>query len=211
MDFIIPKIYPITDVRISGISHAEQVERLIAGGATLIQLRDKHAGPNDFYNAAVEAIRIARTHSVRIIINDRVDIALAAKADGVHLGQDDLPPRAARSILGENAIIGFSTHSIEQARAALELPVDYIALGPIFPTKTKEDPDDIVGLDGLREVRHIVGEIPLVAIGGIADENLLSVLSAGADSTAMISSIVSEPANIASRMNELLRNSARNC
>ena len=211
MDFINPKIYPITDVRISGISHAEQVERLIAGGATLIQLRDKHAGPNDFYNAAVEAIRIARTHSIRIIINDRVDIALAAKADGVHLGQDDLPPRAARSILGENAIIGFSTHSIEQARAALELPVDYIALGPIFPTKTKEDPDDIVGLDGLREVRHIVGEIPLVAIGGIADENLLSVLSAGADSAAMISSIVSEPANIASRMKELLRNSALNC
>lgn len=213
MNLHLPRIYPITDARISGISHAEQVERLIAGGATLIQLREKHASPNDFYEASALAIKIAKRHSVRVIINDRVDIALALKADGVHLGQDDLPPDSARAILGANAIIGFSTHSVEQARAAMGLPVDYIALGPIFPTKTKDDPDDIVGLDRLGEVRRIIGDLPLVAIGGIADDNLLSVFDtdSGADSAAMISSIVSEPSNIELRMKELLRRSAAQC
>ncbi len=208
LNFTFPKIYPITDVRISGISHAEQVERLIAGGSTVIQLREKHASPRDFYEVAAEAIKIAKMHDVRIIINDRVDIALALKADGVHLGQDDLPPESARSILGKNAIIGFSTHSIEQARAAMDLPVDYIALGPIFPTKTKEDPDDVVGLDNLREVRDLIGDIPLVAIGGITENDLLSVFAAGADSAAMIGSIVTEPSKIENRMRELIRISA---
>jgi len=201
----LPRIYPITDVRISGISHAEQVERLIAGGATLIQLREKHASPRDFYEAAAEAIKIANMQGVRIIINDRVDIALALNADGVHLGQDDLPPQYARSILGENAIIGFSTHSIEQARAAVDLPVDYIAFGPIFPTKTKEDPDDIVGLDDLRQVHGFVGDLPLVAIGGITGNDLPAIFDSGADSAAIIGAIAADPSNIESRMREMLR------
>ena len=112
------KIYPITDITISGLSHAEQVARLVAGGARLIQLRDKHSSPREFFTDASSAVTIARSYGVRIIINDRVDMALALRADGVHLGQSDVPPEAARKLLGETAVIGFSVHSVEQAKAA---------------------------------------------------------------------------------------------
>ena len=203
MRFVLPKIYPITDRALSGLSHSEQVRRLIDGGASLIQLRDKTASPVDFYNAAVEAVTLAQSFGVSLIINDRVDIALAAGADGVHLGQDDLPPQHARKILGPDAIIGFSTHSVEQARAAIALPVDYIAIGPIFSTTTKTDAEPVIGLDGLREARSVVGDRPLVAIGGINRTNVGSVLEAGANSAALIAGIVSEPDKITTRMREL--------
>jgi thiamine-phosphate pyrophosphorylase len=200
----LPKLYPITDARLSGLSHAEQVRRLSAGGATLIQLREKHLAAREFYSEAEEALRVARSLGVRVIINDRVDIALALSADGVHLGQDDLPPEAARALLGERAIIGFSTHSLEQAKKAAHLPVDYLAIGPIFETSSKENPDPVVGLDGLRRVRQAIGEIPLVAIGGIRLENVRETLKAGADSVAVISLLLSEPAKIESRTKSIL-------
>lgn len=187
MRLSLPKIYPITDARLSGLSHAEQVRRLAAGGATFIQLREKHSSPREFYREAVEALRVARGLGVRLVVNDRADIALALGADGVHLGQNDLPPAAARELLGRRAVIGFSTHSEEQAREAARLPVDYIAVGPIFETSSKENPDPVVGLEGLRRVRRIVGQIPLVAIGGVRPENFREVLRAGADSVAVIS------------------------
>lgn len=205
MDFILPKIYPITDTRISGLSHAAQVERLIAGGATLIQLREKHASPREFYEAAKEALQTARAHGVKLIINDRVDIALALGADGVHLGQDDLPPDHARRILGPRAIIGFSTHSVRQAVGAIKLPIDYIAIGPIFTTKTKENPDEVVGIGGLKEVRAAIDEFPLVAIGGITSENFSNVLGAGADSAAIVSGILSNPGGISAKMAAFLK------
>jgi thiamine-phosphate pyrophosphorylase len=195
----LPKLYPITDARLSGLSHAEQVRRLGAGGATLIQLREKHLSPREFYSEAEEALRVARSLGVRLIINDRVDIALALSADGVHLGQDDLPPEAARKILGERAIIGFSTHTVEQAREAAHLPIDYLAIGPIFETSSKENPDPVVGLDGLRCTRQAIGEIPLVAIGGLRLENVSETLKAGADAVAVISLLLSKPAEIESR------------
>jgi thiamine-phosphate pyrophosphorylase len=200
----LPKLYPITDARLSGLSHAEQVRRLSAGGATFVQLREKHLAPREFYREAEEALRVARSLGVRLIINDRVDIALALKADGVHLGQDDLPPDAARKLLGEDAIIGFSTHSIEQASVAARLPLDYLAIGPIFETSSKENPDPVVGLDGLRRVREITGEIPLVAIGGIRPENIREVLKAGADAVAVISLLLAEPPEIETRTREIL-------
>jgi len=198
LDFILPKIYPITDTRISGLSHAAQVEQMIAGGATLIQLREKHESPRDSYQAAADAIEIARSHGVQIIINDRVDLAFALKGDGVHLGQDDMPPDAARPILGEDAIIGFSTHSIEQVRAAVKLPI-------VFRTLTKADPDAVVGIELLRTVRDLIGDMPLVAIGGITAKNVRLVIDAGADSAAIIGAIVSEPAEITAKMRELLQ------
>src|ERR1044071_3480829 len=105
MPFSLPKLYPITDARITGLSHAEQVERLAAGGATLIQLREKFASPREFYESALEAMKAARRLKVQIIINDRLDIAIAAGADGAHLGQDDLPPERARALAGANFII----------------------------------------------------------------------------------------------------------
>jgi thiamine-phosphate pyrophosphorylase len=200
----LPKLYPITDARLSGLPHAEQVRRLGRGGATLVQLREKHLSPREFYREAEEALRVARSLGVRLIINDRADIALAISADGVHLGQDDLPPEAARELLTERAIIGFSTHSISQAIEASRLPVDYIAIGPIFPTSSKENPDPVVGLEGLRRVREAIGRIPLVAIGGIGLENIKDVLRAGADSVACISLLLSQQGEIESRTREIL-------
>lgn len=196
MNFSLPKIYPITDARLSKISHAAQVEKLVAAGATFIQLREKYASPKEFYEFAEVALEIARLKNVKIIINDRVDIALALKADGVHLGQDDLPPREARKILGVNAIIGFSTHNVEQAIAAAQMEIDYVAIGPVFSTQTKENPDPVVGLEGINKVRRAIGNFPLVAIGGINAENLSRVFQAGADTAAIISNLVSDPDKI---------------
>ena len=200
----LPQLYPITDARLSGLSHAEQVERFGRGGATLVQLREKHQSPREFYRAAEEALARARQLNMRLIINDRVDIALAIGADGVHLGQDDLPPAAARELLGDEAIIGFSTHTLEQASAAARMPVDYIAIGPIFNTSSKENPDAVVGLEGLRSVRRAVGQMPLVAIGGITDETARSTIMTGADSIAVISLLLKNPANISAQVRELL-------
>jgi thiamine-phosphate pyrophosphorylase len=182
-------LYPITDQHLSGLSHAEQVDLLIDSGATLIQLREKIDPPLRFFKQAELAVRVAHDRGAKIIINDRVDIALALKADGVHLGQEDLSPDAARRILGSDAIIGFSTHSLEQARLATQMPVDYVAIGPIFSTATKQSANPPVGLDGLARVREALGGMPLVAIGGITCENIGSVVKAGADVVAVISDI----------------------
>jgi thiamine-phosphate pyrophosphorylase len=189
MPFSLPKLYPITDVFISGLSHAEQIERLAAGGASLIQLREKHASPREFYQAALEAMIVAKRLGVQLVINDRVDIAIAVKADGVHLGQDDLPPGKARMLLGEDRIIGSSTHTLDQALEADSAPVDYIAIGPAFPTSTKENLDAIVGTANIREIKSRISK-PLVAIGGITLESARSVIDAGADSIAVISDLL---------------------
>lgn len=197
-------LYAITDRNISGLSHAEQVSRLIDGGALRIQLREKTLSTREFFDDAAKAVEIAHRHGVKIVINDRVDLAMAVGADGVHLGQDDLPPRAARDLLGPDALIGFSTHSVEQAIAAIKLPVNYIAIGPVFATTTKENPDAVVGLEGLAAVRSAIGDFPLVAIGGITHENFDSVLQAGADSVAVISAVLRPSDAIASNVRAFL-------
>ena len=197
----LPRVYPITDTQISGLSHADQVRLLADGGATFVQLREKNLPALNFYREAKAATEIS---GVQIIINDRADVALAVKAAGVHLGQDDLPPEAARTLLGDEAIIGYSTHNIVQAQAAASLPVDYIAIGPIFRTTTKANADPEVGLNGLRAVRKAIGDIPLVAIGGITPENAPAVIEAGADSVAVISGLLSgDPAAISARFRAL--------
>ena len=186
-----PKVYPITDVEIAGGSHADQVSLLADGGATFLQLREKKLTALDFYNEAKAALTVANQRGVTLIINDRVDVALALGAHGVHLGQDDLPAEAARKLLGEDAIIGYSTHNVSQAIAAATLPVDYVAIGPIFQTSSKANPDPVVGLEGLRAVRKALGDMRLVAIGGITHENAASVIDTGADSVAVISALLS--------------------
>jgi thiamine-phosphate pyrophosphorylase len=205
MHYRLPGLYAITDVQLSGLSHAEQVAALCCGGATIIQLREKVLSAEEFYRQAKEALRVARGFGARVLINDRVDIAMAVEAHGVHLGQDDLPPAAARRLLGEQAIIGFSTHNDGQVRRALEeQPVDYIAIGPIFSTKTKDQPGPTVGLDGLRGVRRLVAEVPLVAIGGITLKNASEVLAAGADSVAVVSELVADAISIELRTKQFL-------
>lgn len=205
MPFALPKLYPITDRRLSGLTHAEQVARLCEGGARVVQLREKHLSPREFYAEAAEALRVARSFGAKLIINDRADVALVVGADGVHLGQEDMPPEAARMVLGKGKIVGFSTHSVEQAVAAARLPVDYIAIGPVFDTSTKENPDPVVGLEGVRLVREAVGLMPLVAIGGITSASAPSVLEAGADSVAVIGALLdtSDPAEITRRTRDL--------
>ena len=187
----LPLVYPITDTTISGLSHAEQVAILGNAGATFVQLREKHLPALDFYNEAKTALAIAAERGITVIVNDRVDVALALGASGVHLGQDDLPPEAARKLLGDKAIIGYSTHNVEQAIAAANFPVSYLAIGPIFETGTKANPDPVVGLDGLRAVRNAIGDMPLVAIGGITLENAPEVIEAGANSVALINALLS--------------------
>ncbi|MFL6333451.1 MAG: thiamine phosphate synthase [Pyrinomonadaceae bacterium] len=207
MRFELPKLYPITDRRLSGLTHAEQVARLCEGGARLLQLREKHLPAREFNAEVLEALRVARSFGVKLIVNDRADVALSAGADGVHLGQDDMPPQAARLVLGDEMMVGFSTHSVEQAIAAARLPVDYVAIGPVFDTSSKVNPDPVVGLEGVRRVRDAVGEgVKLVAIGGITVENAPSVLAAGADSIAVIGALLktSDPAEITRRTRDLL-------
>jgi thiamine-phosphate pyrophosphorylase len=198
------RIYPLTDVRLSGLTHAEQVVRLGNGGANLIQLREKNLTPHEFFKQAEEASHIARLRGIRIIINDRVDIALALNADGVHLGQEDFPPESARRLLGEKAIIGVSTHNMEQALRAVGLPVNYLAIGPIFETYTKNNSEPPIGLAGLRNVREAIGDFPLVAIGGITHENAKGVLKSGADSVAVISALLAIPSDLTVRTKTLL-------
>jgi thiamine-phosphate pyrophosphorylase len=150
------------------------------------------------------SVEIAHRHGAILIVNDRVDIALMTGADGVHLGQDDLPPTAARQLLGEKAIIGFSTHNLTQAKSSLaEGVADYIAFGPIFATSTKVDHDPIVGLRQLAEIRRTVGDFPLVAIGGIGLKSVTDVIEAGADSAAMISEFHRPGETIAERLHQL--------
>ena len=199
----LPKLYPITDARLTRLSHAEQVSRLRDGGARFIQLREKHLSPREFYDAVEAAITVARERGVRLIVNDRADIALALGADGVHLGQDDLDPAAARRLLGERFIIGYSTHTVAQAIEAARLPLDYIALGPIFPTQTKANPDPTVGLEALRRVRDAIDpSVALVAIGGITRDTARAALDAGADSVALISALLAAPELIVERTKE---------
>jgi thiamine-phosphate pyrophosphorylase len=182
------RTYPITDRLLSGLSLAEQVAEFAKRGMSLVQLREKNLSPDEFYREAEQAMLVARHRGIKIIINDRVDIALAVSADGVHLGQDDLPVEAARRLL-KTMIIGYSTHNLAQAQQAAHLPIDYLAFGPVFPTSTKDSSSPAVGLAGLSAVRQAVPEIPIVAIGGINTANREAVIASGADAVAIISDL----------------------
>ena len=177
---------------------------LSRGGATLVQLREKQVSPKEFYEQAKAAVTVAEQCGVQLIINDRVDVALAVGASGVHLGQDDMPPEAARKLLGPEAVVGYSTHNVEQAIEASKLPIDYLAIGPIFATATKSDTAPVLGLEGLRAVRQAIGDFPLVAIGGITSLNARDVIEAGADSVAVISALLAHPDRITEATQTLL-------
>jgi thiamine-phosphate pyrophosphorylase len=191
----IPKLYAITDRQWSNCTHEEIVRMLLDGGASLIQLRDKEASGREMLDQAIACLKLTREAGATLIINDRVDVALTAGADGVHLGQDDLSVAEAREILGEDKIIGVSTHSIDQFRAALETSANYIALGPVFPTLTKENTAPVIGLELVREARKLTDR-PLVAIGGINLGRAPEVIEAGADCVAVISALYPLPEKV---------------
>jgi thiamine-phosphate pyrophosphorylase len=201
--FLIPRLYAIIDpVQGSGRSAIELAAALLDAGTRLVQLRDKQASTGELYVTAHQVGERVREAGGIFLVNDRADVARAVEADGVHLGQDDLPVESARAVLGPGKLIGYSTHHLKQVIEADRSTADYIAFGPIFATASKENPDPVVGLEGLREARKATRK-PLVAIGGITLENARAVIEAGADSVAVIRGLVGAP-DVRLRAEELL-------
>ena len=197
-----PPLYAILDPeQIKGHATETALRELLEGGVELIQLRAKAMTPVDFLRLACTTRTLTRAYACKLIINDRVDIALACEADGVHLGQEDLPLHAARKLMGDR-IIGISTHSIEQAKEAEGGGADYIGFGPMFGTTTKATGYSSRGPAMLRQVRDAV-RIPVVAIGGITEGNVNKVWQAGADSAAIISDLLGAD-DIAAKVKRIL-------
>jgi thiamine-phosphate pyrophosphorylase len=165
------------------------IREAAAGGVTLVQLRAKNLSASAFLNLGLEAASLLRKKKIPLIINDRPDIALACGAAGVHLGQEDLPLAAARRILGKDRLIGLSVASLKEARKAEKDGVDYVGLGPVFPTPTKDTPLTPLGLRGVRDICSRLS-IPVLAIGGITRDNAPQVMGAGADGIAVVSAIL---------------------
>lgn len=184
-------LYLVTDRSQTGARSLEQiVEAAIAGGVTIVQLREKRCNSREFYDLAISLKPILKFYRVPLIINDRVDIALACHAEGVHIGQHDLPYSIVRQVLGNERIIGLSVENILQAEEANQWDVDYIGVSPVFSTPTKTDTAPPLGLEGLREITRI-SKHPAVAIGGINLENTREIITAGADGVAVVSAIMS--------------------
>ena len=183
-------IYLVTDERFCGEeAFFSVIEQAILGGTTIIQLREKTSSTFDFYHTALKLKSITENYNIPLIINDRLDIALAVDAAGVHLGQSDMPYDIARKILGKDKIIGLSVNSYDDIEKANQTDVDYLGLSPIFHTDTKTDIGKPFGLEGLKKAKAMTN-IPLVAIGGINFENAKDVYSAGADGLAIVSAIM---------------------
>ncbi len=193
-----PRLYAIVDVDLlatRAVELAAFATDLRDAGVKLLQYRNKQVSPRTMLRDAATLKTIRGDADVRLIMNDRADLALLSGFDGVHVGQDDVPPEDARRIVGAKAWVGVSTHSPQQVIEATQTNCDYIAYGPIFPTATKNNPEPTVGLDGLRLARTYTAK-PLVAIGGITLKNCRSVLGAGADSVAIISGLLPTPADL---------------
>jgi thiamine-phosphate pyrophosphorylase len=201
---MLPRLYPILDASFFQDIEAllSAAEELLAGGVTLLQYRNKSANAREMLEQARELKR-RLGGSVKLIMNDRADICLAAGFDGVHVGQEDLSPQGARKVIGDRLCLGVSTHNAEQILEADETSADYIAIGPVFSTASKVNPDPVVGLDGVRKARALTQK-PLVAIGGINRANCRSVIEAGADSVAVISDVMREPRKSAEDFSRIL-------
>ena len=191
MAISLPRLYPILDsesLEARGISLEAAAAAFLEGGAGILQLRHKGHWDRATFAAAQQVARLCRETGAQFVVNDRADFALLLEA-GLHLGQDDLLPRDARRLMGPDALIGFSSHTPHQLCAAGGEPVDYVALGPVFGTASKRNPDPVVGVEEVIRCRTLIPK-PLVAIGGITLDNALEVLAAGADSVAVIAGLL---------------------
>jgi thiamine-phosphate pyrophosphorylase len=198
----LPVFYPILDTGVAarhGIGTLDAARELIHGEVRILQIRHKGFWSRELLETIEHISDMCRAAGVLLVVNDRADIARLTGA-ALHLGQDDLPPSAARKIMGPDLVIGFSTHNEQQLRAAASEPVDYLAIGPIFGTATKENPDPVVGLDELRRLRSLTDR-PLVAIGGITRTTAPAVLAAGADSIAVIGDLF--PSDVSQKPGDL--------
>jgi thiamine-phosphate pyrophosphorylase len=193
----LPRLYAILDSSLfpDTVALCASAKELVAGGVTLLQYRNKNDNARQIFDQAQE-LKNAIGSSAKLIMNDRADLCLAAGFDGVHIGQDDLSPEGARKVIGPNLWLGVSTHNPEQVAIADRTSADYIAIGPVFATSSKLNPDPVVGLEGVRRARSLSSK-PLVAIGGITRASGCSVLDAGADSIAVISDLLRDPRNAA--------------
>lgn len=191
-----PRLYPILDTALlaqRGLGVHQAAAAILDGGARILQLRHKGHWARAMFNDAEEIARMCRESGALFIINDRADMAMLLGA-GLHVGQDDMEPADARKLLGSNAVLGLSTHNDVQFSAAVRQPVDYVAFGPIFATSSKWNPDPVVGVEALQQVRASTA-LPLVAIGGITRENAPYVMRAGADSIAVIGDLYPQKLN----------------
>ncbi|HTC64645.1 MAG TPA: thiamine phosphate synthase [Candidatus Saccharimonadales bacterium] len=189
MNLVFPPLYAIIDPTLLTISELAMAEALAESGVQLIQYRNKSATSRQFFDISRRLSSVLAPRHVKLIVNDRPDIAFLSGADGVHVGQDDFGVEDARQICGPDCWVGISTHNLEQLAAADLTSADYIAVGPIFPTATKKNPDPVVGTEFLRKARQMTKK-PLVAIGGITVERAAEVYRAGADSLAVIRDLI---------------------
>jgi thiamine-phosphate pyrophosphorylase len=189
MRLVLPRLYVILDSGLITTSNLAFIEEMADAGVRLLQYRNKKTTSARLLRDSCELGEASARRGMTFLVNDRADVALLANADGVHLGQDDLPVESARKILGPEKWIGVSTHNVEQFRRAVETSADYIAFGPAFSTTSKDNPDPVVGTEMLRQVRGLTNK-PIVAIGGITVERAREVIEAGADSVAVISDIM---------------------
>lgn len=200
------RLYLVTDTQLCGARGvAATVSAALTGGVTVVQLRDPHASGAELFAAAVELREALAPHGIPFIVNDRLDVALAAEADGVHLGQSDLPVREARRIAGPDFLIGLSLSTVDEARAAEGMPIDYVGIGPVFATPTKTDAGPALGLDGLAGIARITS-YPSVAIGGINEQNAAAVARAGVEGICVVSAIcaAADPADAARRLTKAI-------
>lgn len=203
MNFPLPRLYAIINASgAGGLPPSEAVAKLLDAGVRLIQFRSKQAATREMYGEGLKLATLVVRAGGKLIINDRADVARAVEAQGVHVGQDDLPVEMARRIMGPERIVGVSTHTLNQVREADRSSADYVAFGPIFRTQSKDQPDPVVGLDGLRRARSLTRK-PLVAIGGITLANRGQVIEAGADSVAVISGLL-DKGDLGARAREFL-------
>jgi thiamine-phosphate pyrophosphorylase len=189
MRLVLPRLYVILDAGMLTEPAGELTRKLMDAGVKLLQYRAKDAGARELWAESRAIGEVARRANCMFIVNDRPDVAYLAGADGVHVGQDDLDVEQARKVIGADRWVGVSTHNLEQFQAAAATSADYIAVGPIFPTSSKANPDPVIGTDLLRRVRAL-SEKPIVAIGGITLDRAAEVLEAGANSVAVISDIL---------------------
>jgi thiamine-phosphate pyrophosphorylase len=198
MRLVLPKLYVILDAGMLTGPAGDTAQKLMYAGVKLLQYRAKNAAARELWEESRAIAEAARRAKCTFIVNDRPDVAYLAGADGVHVGQDDLDVEQTRKVMGSDRWVGVSTHNLEQFRKAAASSADYIAVGPIFQTSSKANPDPVVGTELLRCVRELTGK-PIVAIGGITLESAADVLTAGADSVAVISDILkaNDPAEMA--------------
>jgi thiamine-phosphate pyrophosphorylase len=189
---VLPRLYVILDAALLTVPEIECAEKLAAAGVRLLQYRNKQASARELFESSKSLASLLIPRGVTFVVNDRADVASAAEASGVHVGQEDVRAEAARSVIGTGKLLGVSTHNLGQFKNAVVTSADYVAVGPVFSTSTKTNPDPVVGIEFIRRVRALTDK-PIVAIGGITLERAAEVIQAGADSVAVVSDILLAP------------------